>query len=78
MDEVAPILVVEDEPLVRLVITDALEGGGYSVLEASDGLSAIELIDRTEQLRGLVTDIRRGVGPDGWGWRAKPVASSIR
>ena len=57
MDEVAPILVVEDEPLVRLVITDALEGGGYSVLEASDGRSAIELLDRTEQLRGLVTDL---------------------
>ena len=66
MDEVPPILVVEDEPLVRLTITEALESGGYTVIEASDGGSAVNLIDQAKQLRGLVTDIRTGAGPDGW------------
>ena len=66
MDEVPPILVVEDEPLVRLTIVDALEEGGYTILEAADGPAAIEHIGRADQLRALVTDIRLGAGPNGW------------
>ncbi|MEO6040274.1 MAG: response regulator [Croceibacterium sp.] len=66
MDEVAPILVVEDEPLIRLSIVEALEAGGYPVLEAASGLDAIERIDQAADLRGLVTDIRAGAGPLGW------------
>jgi len=66
MDEVPPILVVEDEPLVRLTIVEALQEGGYTVLEADDGVRAIEQIDEQENLRGLVTDIRIGPGPSGW------------
>lgn len=66
VDEIPPILVVEDEPLVLLTIAEALEEGGYTVLQASDGASAIELIDTVPDLRGLVTDIRLGSGPDGW------------
>ena len=66
MDEIPPILVVEDESLVRLVMTEALIEGGYTVLEAENGPAALQLIDDTEQLRGLVTDIRMGPGPNGW------------
>lgn len=66
MDEVAPILVVEDEPLVRLAMVEALEDGGYRVLQATDGHVAIHEIDRADQLRGLVTDIRMGATPNGW------------
>lgn len=66
MDEVPPILVVDDEPLVRLTMTEALQRGGYNVIEAPDGRAAIELIDEVDQLRGLVTDIRMSPGPDGW------------
>lgn len=66
MDEVPPILVVEDEPLVRLVIVEALQEGGYTVVEASEGHAAMGEIDRAEHLRGLVTDIRMGATPSGW------------
>lgn len=66
MDEIPPILVVEDELLVRLTITEALEDGGYTVVQAADGAEAIALIDSTPNLRGLVTDIRMGPGVDGW------------
>ena len=66
MNDVPPILVVDDEPLIRLSILEALLEGGYTVLEASDGHSAIEQIDRTEHLRGIVTDVRMGNGPEGW------------
>lgn len=66
VDELPPILVVEDETLVLLTISEALKDGGYTVLQASDGASAMRLIDESENLRGLVTDIRLGTGPDGW------------
>ena len=66
MDDVPPILVVEDEPLVRLVIVEALEDGGYSVLEAAEGHAALITIERVDELRGLVTDIRMGATPSGW------------
>ena len=60
LDDVPPILVVEDEPLVRLVVVEALEEGGYSVVEVAEGDLALAQIDAAEQLRGLVTDIRLG------------------
>jgi CheY-like chemotaxis protein len=66
MDEVPPILVAEDEPLVRLTISEALQEGGYTILEAEDGDRAIEHVGAAEHLRGLVTDIRLGTGPNGW------------
>jgi CheY-like chemotaxis protein len=66
MDAIPPIVVVEDETLVRLVVTDELAESGYSVLEAENGTAAVELIDGAPQLGGLVTDIRMGPGATGW------------
>lgn len=66
MDEVPPILVVDDELLIRLTITEALEEGGYSVLEAENGAAAIDQIDGCGELRALITDIRMGAGLSGW------------
>ena len=66
MDNLPPVLVVEDEPLVRQTIVEALEEGGYSVVEAENGADALETIAQADQLRGLVTDIRMGSGPNGW------------
>ena len=65
MDDIPPILVVDDEMLVRLALVDALKEGGYSVVEAEDGDAALEAINDAEALRGLVTDIRMP-GTDGW------------
>ena len=65
MDDISPILVVDDEMLVRLALTEALEEGGYSVIEAADGDAALEQIEQADRLRGLVTDIRMP-GPSGW------------
>jgi CheY-like chemotaxis protein len=66
MDDVPPILVVDDELLVRLMMVEALADGGYTVLEAEDGLAALSEIERVDQLRGLVSDIRMGATPNGW------------
>jgi two-component system OmpR family response regulator len=66
MDDISPILVVDDEMLVRLALVEALEEGGYSVIEAANGDAALKQIERSEQLRGLVTDIRMPPGKNGW------------
>jgi len=52
------ILVVEDEPAVREIITQVLRGHGYKVLEAADGPEAITMwADRGPEVDLLVTDI---------------------
>jgi len=52
------ILVVEDEPAVREIITQVLRGHGYNVLEAADGPEAINMwADKGPEVDLLVTDI---------------------
>lgn len=40
----AKIIIVDDEPAIRLLVTAALEDEGYELLEAVDGKEALELI----------------------------------
>jgi DNA-binding response OmpR family regulator len=42
----ARILVADDEPRIRLVLRAALESEGYEVLEAADGLEALDAVIR--------------------------------
>ena len=52
------ILLAEDEPLVRRVARVALEREGYTVLEACDGLEAVECLrDRAERVDLAVLDL---------------------
>ncbi|MCT7668164.1 response regulator [Shinella kummerowiae] len=51
------ILVVEDEPLLRLILIEALQHEGYRVLAASNVLEAIGYIARHAEIDGLVTDV---------------------
>lgn len=61
------ILIVEDEPLIRLALMDMFEGAGFAVLEAGDASEAMALLDTHAGRIGiLLTDIRLGDGPDGW------------
>jgi CheY-like chemotaxis protein len=51
------ILVVEDEALVRMLLVDALEEKGYTVLEADNGNAALTIVASSEQIDLLVTDV---------------------
>lgn len=52
------ILVVEDDAIVRMLITDVLETLGYAVLEAGDGEAALEILhDSSQALALMMTDI---------------------
>ncbi|MET0375804.1 MAG: response regulator [Rhizorhabdus sp.] len=50
-------LVVDDEPFIRMVAIDALEGEGIIVLEAGDAEEAVELLNRHPEVDLLFTDI---------------------
>ncbi|MFO1013491.1 MAG: PAS domain-containing protein [Caulobacteraceae bacterium] len=51
------ILVIDDEPTVRLLITDSLEGLGYGCAEAADGPSGLKLLEGRERIDLLITDV---------------------
>ena len=51
------VLVVEDEPAIRRMIDKALSGGGYTVLQASNGLDAETLIEAHTNIRLVILDI---------------------
>lgn len=60
------ILVVEDEPLVRLMTADNLRDFGYQVLEASSGDEAIRLLTAAESRVDIVfSDIQMPGAHDG-------------
>ncbi len=42
------LLVAEDEDVLRMLIVDTLEDEGYVIDEATDGLEAIELIEKNQ------------------------------
>jgi signal transduction histidine kinase/ActR/RegA family two-component response regulator len=59
------ILVVEDDELVRMFVTETLEDLGCVVLEARDGPAALKLLEETVDLDLLITDIGLP-GMSGW------------
>jgi len=51
------IMLVEDEPAVRMLIADILESLGYDLLEAVDGPSAVKILEKKPAISLLVTDV---------------------
>ena len=51
------VLVVEDEALVRMLVVKALEEVGFSVREAAEAHTAMELLRADEGIRLMVTDV---------------------
>jgi len=61
------VLLVEDEPLLLLNAQDALESGGFEVVDATDAESAMTILERdAASILGLITDVRLGSGATGW------------
>lgn len=59
------ILVVEDEFLIRLHISDHLRDSGYTVLEASNGDEALVILDSGADFDIVYTDVRMPGETDG-------------
>ncbi|WP_244494965.1 PAS domain-containing sensor histidine kinase [Bosea sp. Root483D1] len=59
------VLVVDDEPLVRMLVVEQLEELGYLVVEADDGPSALKIIDTKQPIDLLITDVGLPRGMNG-------------
>jgi DNA-binding response OmpR family regulator len=63
---VPSILIVEDEPLVRLALSDFLQDRGFKVFEARNGEEAMAFLSLENSTVSLVfSDINLGAGPSG-------------
>lgn len=59
------VLVVEDEPLLRMAAVDMIEDAGFEVLEAADATQAIELLENRLDIEIVFSDIDMPRGIDG-------------
>lgn len=67
VDRQEPILVVDDEILIRHVIADYLRGGGYEVIEASDADEAVGLLRQAEiEIDVVFSDVQMPGSMDGF------------
>ena len=51
------VLVVDDEPSIRMLVTDVLKELGYLVIEAEDGVAGLKLLLSDMRIDLLVTDV---------------------
>jgi two-component system, response regulator PdtaR len=54
--EAPVVLVVEDETLVRMYVTEVIQEAGYQVAEARDGVEAIAILEARDDVKVLFTD----------------------
>jgi PAS domain S-box-containing protein len=59
------VLVVDDEPTIRMLIRDVLIDNGYVPLEASDGATALKLLQSNMRIDLLLTDVGLPGGMNG-------------
>ncbi len=57
MDQPRSVLVVEDEPILRMDIVDFLEEAGYNVWEAEDAKHAIDVLVEHGEICLVLTDV---------------------
>jgi DNA-binding NtrC family response regulator len=59
------VLVVEDEPLVRLFATDMIEEAGFEVLQAPNATEAMATMEDRRDIRVVFTDVDMPGGING-------------
>jgi len=59
------VLVVDDEPLVRMLAVEVAEEAGFEVLEASNADEAVILLETVSGIRILMTDVDMPGSMDG-------------
>ena len=59
------VLVVDDEPTVRMLVTEVLEDLGYTAIEAADGPAGLQVLRSNVRLDLLITDVGLPGGMNG-------------
>jgi two-component system, response regulator PdtaR len=52
------VLVVEDDATMRKELAEQLQDAGYLVVEASDGIEAVELLTLSPDVKIVISDVR--------------------
>jgi DNA-binding NtrC family response regulator len=60
------VLIVDDEPLLRLMNADMLTDAGFDVIEASNADEALALLDQNRDVRVVFTDVEMPGQLDGF------------
>jgi CheY-like chemotaxis protein len=70
------VLIVDDEPTVRMLVAEVLEDLGYTAIEAADGAAGLRVLQSGARIDLLVTDVGlpggmngRQMADAGRGWR---------
>ena len=58
-------LVVDDEPSVRMLVTEVLEDLGYTAIEAADSVAGLKVLQSDVRIDLLVTDVGLPGGMNG-------------
>jgi CheY-like chemotaxis protein len=53
-----PILVAEDEAMLRLIAVEMLQDAGFEVFEAADGAEALDVLRANPSIELLVSDVK--------------------
>lgn len=64
--EPSTVLLVEDEPLIRLFIAELLEEAGFRVIEAANAAEALILLEAGLNVDVLLTDVDMPIGCNGF------------
>jgi PAS domain S-box-containing protein len=59
------VLVIDDEPTVRMLITEVLEELGYAAIEAADSISGMKVLQSDVRIDLLITDVGLPGGMNG-------------
>ncbi|WP_412759711.1 PAS domain S-box protein [Methylorubrum subtropicum] len=59
------VLIVDDEPTVRMLVTEVLEDLGYTAIEAADGPAGLKVLQSDVRIDLLVTDVGLPGGMNG-------------
>jgi CheY-like chemotaxis protein len=59
------VLVIDDEPTIRMLISEVLDEQGYSVMEAPDGPSGMRILQSDVRIDLLITDVGLPNGMNG-------------
>ena len=59
------VLIVDDEPSIRMLVTEVLEDLGYTAIEAADGPSGLKVLQSDVRIDLLITDVGLPGGMNG-------------
>ncbi|MDB5359799.1 MAG: hybrid sensor histidine kinase/response regulator [Rhodospirillales bacterium] len=51
------VLVIDDEPTIRMLIVEVLEENGYTAIEAADGAAGLRILESDARIDLLITDV---------------------